>query len=251
MPSVSGKITLREINTAALAGKVGARSTLARAETVSVLLLGGSLSLIPAVAGMLSMTAAVVTNFDAVPTPKVMKSDGSVADAYVEFDFGSPKPEVWFTVEVFMPAAALDYWGTAPYFLEPVEADGVTWLDFISFNGPVLVWDDSYANSVVEPVADTWTKIEHHYTTSGLIEVYVDDVQVISTMEISGLDTSIVRLGQDFTNPAATPDPAAVCYFRNFKAGTTQGGTDLFTSDFSDLGAWTSVVGDVSLVEPF
>lgn len=96
--------------------------------------------------------------------------------------------------------------------------------------------DDEGALPVI--VADTWFTIEFHFKqTTDLLELYVNGSLSVATTEGSGSPINHFMLGHMQNSPVAAD---ASVYFKNVKAGTTRGASDLFADDFSsgDLSNW-------------
>lgn len=185
---------------------------------------------------------------------RALKADGSAGEAYVEFDC-SAEPDVWVAFRLNLSAAGLAAWtdpgvGNFAYLLDLsgmfqadllVIGDAVTYGDYWTGNG------GSEQGSVPPPVADTWVDCEFHYEDGGLSEFFIGDVTVWSVPENG--DGSVTRFKLGVFGPFAQ-SVGSVAYFDDVKFGTTRGGSELFADDFSsgNLDAWTTTVGDVSLV---
>lgn len=174
-----------------------------------------------------------------------MLANASAADAYVDFDLGGQQDDIWYTFDVLFPAAALAYWQDFFTFLcQLLDVDEDTELDqvYIDDNG----WEWGGGTSLTPAqTADVWHTVELRHEVDGTSTLYIDGALVGSGGGSSG-GIFYLRLGLG----GGDPDASLLVYYRNVKAGTARGGTDLFADDFSsgDLSAWTSAVGNVTVV---
>ncbi len=185
---------------------------------------------------------------------KVLQVDASSADAWVEKNLGSNQSDVWVTYDVRFGTAALAAWQTvAQYsgnFLELLADDNSDQLETTTINPDG--WFDYYANTIASPapVADAWVTVELHRSTLGVAAVYFDSVLGATSSDSDANDARFVKFGQ--SSSLGLPD--AICYMRDFKVGTTRGGTNLFSDDLSSgaLGNWTTLEGEVGVIDdPF
>ncbi len=185
---------------------------------------------------------------------KVLKTDGSLAISYAEKDFGSDQAEVWVTTVTRIDAASLANWisnSFTAYLIDLLAADDseLTEIALVYPFGPA--WETLNNGPAGTPFADSYFTLESHRVAGGADELYVDGALVVSGTYGAVTESRFLRVGQD--GPGAFGVPS-LTYTRSVKAGTSRGGSDLFSDDFAsgDLSAWSSTVGDVSVIsDPF
>jgi hypothetical protein len=186
----------------------------------------------------------------------VLKADASFADAWVEEDLVSGQPEVWVTFGVYLPATAVMLWTSSRNYVQLLDLAGTSDADNLWLVDPsaydVVWYGYDYppeGGNTPGPDSDAWHAFEFHYQNGGLSEFYIDGPAVWSVAAVLAENVTQIRLGAFNASP-----PGAAVYYRDVKVGTTRGGSDLFSDDFSsgNLSAWTSTSGDVSVVyDPF
>lgn len=181
------------------------------------------------------------------PVAKVLKADGTAADAYLDKILGVDQGEVWITYQVAIPAATLSH------FVSTSAGDfsdlfGTTQA-VMTMYGASLWHVNGFGGGDTGgvPVADTWTLIEvHSISSSDFVELFVDTVSIASYDGTSAEDSHEFLIGQ--YNGTIDTGPNIV-YFKQVKVGTTRGGSEILSEDFSgDLSAW-SVTGDCTIVD--
>ncbi len=184
--------------------------------------------------------------------------DNGYADAWVERDLGALHSELWITFDILMTAAQLAWWQAAsdgsPY-LVGLSTDGGTAATISDIVAVAFIddgggWKTSYGNGGT-PVADVWVTVEYHYKDNVAQQIYADSVIQFDGVDGGDGSYQFLRLGQDLFNAVVDPDPGPdPLYYRNVKVGTTRGASDIFADDFSsgDLSAWTTTVGDATVV---
>lgn len=193
---------------------------------------------------------------------KVIRASGAVAEAYLNETFAAgPQPEIWITTRMGYDSSARAFWDsvTSGYLLWVGTYLGVNdaaaFIEGIGF-GPVWVLHTG-GGAQAYPAAEAggdWHTYELHYVDDGTTELYIDGT-LASTHASSHADTppSFI-IGNYAGGGVFDSDPASVVYFDDVKAGTTRGGSDLFSfdPDAGSLGDWSHVIGDVTLVDdPF
>lgn len=181
--------------------------------------------------------------------PKVLKSDGSISDAYVEKDLGASYPELWITVFALIDAASLTQWisdGHNQSLLALFGPGSVPQTDTVLVTS-APAWSTGWGGTGGIPAGDIWVLLEFRHVTSGSTELYINGSLVVAATDLSGVDSRIVQIGQQGVDGNAP----SVVYYDDVKVGTTRGGSDLFSDDFESGGltAWTTQIGDVSVVE--
>ncbi len=186
---------------------------------------------------------------------KVLRADGTLDNAYVEFDLDTPETDAWLTFDFYVPAEPLATWLASPNTTS-VNIAAIADNIYLANNavGP-HTWqggsDPPTGGDTPAPSSDGWHTFELHVTESDS-EFFIDSDTVWSTVaSFPGSDTSQLILG---LFPSGMEDNTGPAYFREVRLGTTRGAADLFSDDFSsdDLSSWTSTSGDVSVVDdPF
>jgi len=176
-----------------------------------------------------------------------LQADASAADAWVEFDIGSDQPLVWLTYEQRVTIAALvvPLEGRFAQLWDPTHTSQIDFVSFVDSGG--LNWQsDGAFGDTPPPAGNVWQTVELLHENGSTESLYVNTV-LIGSGTASGDDTRFLTLG---LRDVFTPDPTSVVLIRNVKLGTTRGGDDLFSwpDTETDLSAWTSQSGDVSVV---
>lgn len=104
-------------------------------------------------------------------------------------------------------------------------------------------YSGAFDNTVPALAPDHWFLCEIHYNKATNCDVYVDGTTVFTSSITDTRQSNKSFLGQIFAG--------CVVYFRDAKIGTTRGGTEIFSDDFSggDLSNWTGSFGPVTVVE--
>ncbi len=112
---------------------------------------------------------------------------------------------------------------------------------------PPAVWETGWVGPDGVLDGDTWYVAELHRIAADLSELYVDGTLLFTGAAPNATQGRFLRAGQDAGN-GLTP---ALVYHSYVKAGTSRGAGDVFADDFvsGDFSAWTTVVGDVTLVD--
>lgn len=188
-----------------------------------------------------------------------MKADVSSADAYVTYDLPVDQSEVWLTLSCFWDAVAQAVWEAEEFSGDfgllkahndvggTANANGAS----LGVQSAVNKWYQDRSASHFGPAAtnDVTYLVEIHYSRGVTTAVYIDGT-LIDTVVVDGdaiRDVFQIQVGQANGTPN---DPGAIAYIDDVKLGTSRGGTELFSADFDDgtFDAWTTTVGDVSLV---
>lgn len=182
----------------------------------------------------------------------VLRADGSDANAYVEFDFGSDLTAYWITAQFEFTQATLDAFVTGDSTerlinLQDAARSGSGHYLAVAINAGTPCWILVGASIGSEILSSTLYTVELH-RASGDLDFYLDTVLA---------DSTTVAVGHRYFQVGDTRgahEPNSIVYADNIKVGTTRGGSDLFgPDDFSSgLSMWTSTTGDVSAVaNPF
>lgn len=184
---------------------------------------------------------------------KVLRADGAVDNAYVQFDLPGDEAEVWVTFRVAFDAAALAFWvdNSSPDFLDIYSAGLADQLAYVYLFGDPSAWSGpGGSGDTPAPTADVWQLCEMRFVDDGTQEFYVDGDLVFSGPAGTAVAARSFLLGM----ASGGADVASVLFVDDVKIGTTRGADDLFSDDFEsgDLSAWSSEYGDVSVVnDPF
>jgi len=191
--------------------------------------------------------------------PFIMKANMSVDDAYGTADFLTDLTEAWVTFEVRMDLAAATYLDTGGGNVDFVNLqasdtstrNSVGISDFTA--NQWFVWREGagHVDVGVNSAHDVWITVELHFKVSNVSEVYLNSVLMGTTPAGSANAFRKVNFGAFW----GTPNAAAIFYLRNFKVGSTRGGSDHFFDDLAsgDFSNWnTAPTGNCTVVpDPF
>lgn len=180
---------------------------------------------------------------------KVLKSDGSMGDAFAAVDLGSAISEIWLTFRIALDADSLIAWSGvgSSNLVQLLAADDTSGAGTLGVD-PSSEWELE-GDTGNEPAGGRWYDAEIHRVTSGLDRLYLAGALDIDGTEVTDNDAQFVQLGQSFVIANG-----GIVYFSSIKIGTTRGADDLFSwpDTSTDLSAFTTTSGDVSVVDdPF
>jgi hypothetical protein len=191
---------------------------------------------------------------------KVLKADCSAGDAYAKKSIAFPDTGWYVQADIAVPSTTLaaiiaHVASGSRYTANPlyvVDAGSAVWVelgdaagDTAGLTSPCSFFGANSSYVAAAFAADTWVTVVIHY--DGTVAHYLVNGVEVASGTIDASSSTFLDAGGKFANHVA----GEIYYVRDVKVGTTLGGVDLFSDDFSsgDLSSWTTFFGAATVVD--